>query len=462
MKDFTTFIKEIFEKTSTRVPAEDNEKVSQWRGEGLRDFLKKGLPGKKEENWRHHPVGQLLEKEYHLQLQPDPYQPVENFFKCKVENIGTNMFTTLNGWYVHDHSPLTIFPNGIIIGSLAAAIRQFPDLVLPRLMKNDSHRKDSLVSLNQAFFNDGLFLYIPDNSKVEQPVQLVNLVNSPDNLFLTSRNLIIVGKNSSVSFIQCNDSLHFGKTFIDNVTEIFLEEQSALNYCKMDNKDPDSILIDHIITHQKGHSRFSSNMITFNAGYVRNDLSVNLNQPFADTRLYGLYLVDKEQYVDNQVHVNHAVRDCTSYQLYKGITDNKAISNFNGHILVEKDAQHTVAFQTNNNITMTDEAQVMTKPFLEIYADDVQCSHGATVGQLNEDALFYLRTRGICERNARMLLMYAFANEVIANVEIEGLRHRLTDMVKMRLSGELHLCDQCILHCTDSKNFTFEIDISKI
>ncbi|MDL2309474.1 Fe-S cluster assembly protein SufD, partial [Bacteroidales bacterium OttesenSCG-928-C03] len=348
------------------------------------------------------------------------------------------------------------------VGSLLAAFEQFPELVKTHLAQTDLQKTDPLVAMNQALFTDGLFIYVPENIHVEQPIQMINLATSKEQLLIQSRNLIVLDKNASLSLIHCNDSVHDGKSFTNNVTEVSLNENATMNYYKMENKDPDSLLIDHVIVDEKSHATFLSNATTFNAGYVRNMLTVNLNEPFADAKLYGLYLVDKKQYVDNQVSVNHNATDCTSKQLYKGVVDDEAVANFNGHILVAQDAQRTTAFQTNRNITLTDEARIMTKPFLEIYADDVQCSHGATVGQLNDDALFYLRSRGICERNARVLLLYAFANEIVDYIEIESLRHRLTDMVKKRISGELTHCDQCVLHCSDPKEIIFNIDVSKI
>ncbi len=462
MKPFTRYIQQLFENCNAKLPFADNPQIQKVRSEASKVFFQKELPSKKLENWRHQPIDELVEDQYDIQLQPNPYRPVDEIFKCKVHNIDTNMFTFLNGWYIHKNNPLTIFPEGIIVGSLNAAIERFPELVFPYLAKQDLEQSDSMIAFNEMFFNDGIFIYIPDNIIVSKPMQIIYLVDSDQNLMIHNRNLIIVGKNSSLSLVHCDDSLNFKKTLINNVTEVYLSEHATFNHYKMENKDADSLLVNHLFIEQKTSSKFFSNVITFNAGYVRNMIKVDLIEPFADAKLYGLYLVDKKQYVDNQIYVNHSATDCTSYQLYKGIADDEAAANFNGHILVKKDSQRTVAFQTNRNIALTDNAKITTKPFLEIYADDVQCSHGATIGQLDENAMFYLRSRGICERSARMLLMYAFANEVVNFIEITSLQERYTDMVKKRLSGELTVCDQCVLHCSDEKDFSFEIDISKI
>jgi Fe-S cluster assembly protein SufD len=207
----------------------------------------------------------------------------------------------------------------------------------------------------------------------------------------------------------------------------------------------------------------STNSISLNGGLIRNYNHVKLNGRFAEADILGVYLMDKEQHIDNQVYVHHASPDCQSNELFKGILDDEASSVFNGHILVDRDAQRTNAFQNNRNILLTDRASANSKPFLEIYADDVKCSHGATVGQLDTEGLFYIRSRGICEASARLLMMYAFAAEIINKIKIEPLRDRIDDMVKRRLRGELSICERCVLHCNHpDKELNFEIDMSKV
>lgn len=387
-----------------------------------------------------------------VQTQPSPYRPVEEYFHCKVKDFDTQMCIFLNGWYVHNQQPLTVTPEGIIVGSLIAALQQFPDKVLPFLNAEPSPKEDDFSVLNRQRYNDGLFVYVPDNVTVERPIQLISLTDSNDELMINNRHLIVLGKNTELSFIQCDDSIEFRKSFINNVTKIFLAEDSRFSYYKMENKNPESMLFNEVDVQQKGHSQFYSNSMTFNTGYLRNKINVFLTEPFASARLYGLYLVDKKQHVDSQIFVDHQVHDCESYQLYKGIVDDNAKANFLGHVVVRPDAQRTVAAQTNRNITLTDDAHVTSRPFLEIYADDVKCNHGTTVGQLDDEAMYYLRTRGICERNARMLLMFAFANEIANFIKIDSLQARYKEMIRKRLNGELTICDQCVLHCPHLSN----------
>lgn len=463
MKSFTQYICNLYNQEASQLFASEPDSLRLARQNAIAFFEDNGLPNKKMELWRQCPIDDLISTDYQLQREPNPYRPVEEYFKCKVQNLNTLLLPFLNGWYVHSDKALSILDNGIILGSLTAAIQQYPHLVLPYLTHSHSEKKDhGLIAMNEAMFNDGLFIFIPDNVKVDKPLQLVSMIDSNKDLLIQNHNLIIVGQNASLSLVHCDDSIRFTKTLINNVTEIHLAANATMNYTKTENKDQDSLLVNHLFVHQKQNSNFLSHAITFNAGYLHNSLHVNLEEPFAQTKLYGLYLADKNQVIDNQVFVSHDATDCTSYQLYKGIADDSAKTNFNGHILVRKDSQRTSAYQTNRNIALTDDAKVTTHPFLEIYADDVKCSHGATVGQLNDEALFYLRSRGIGEKAARMLLMYAFANEVTDLVEIDSLRERLSEMTQRRLSGELTLCDQCMIHTSNEKALIFNVDPNKI
>lgn len=462
MEKFIQYLQQKFAEVGSALPNDRHSKIVALRQKALKYIVMEGLPVSKDELWRHFPIEKQLSVQYDIQMEADPYQPVEQYFKCSVSDINTDMFTMLNGWYVHKNAPLTTFPNGVIVGSIMAAVDQYPDLVLSHLTNFYSDKADKFTRLNELFFNDGFFVYVPDQVSVEKPMQFISIVNSSRKLMINNHNLIILGKHSSLSLVQCDDSLQHDQSFINNVSEIILQEGAHLHYYKMENKDAQSMELNHIFVHQKAYSTFFSNAITFNAGILRNMIHVDLSEPFADAKLYGLYLVDKKQFVDNQVYISHSVPDCTSYQMYKGIADDESRANFNGHIIVRPQAQRTSAYQTNKNIALTDEAKITTKPFLEIYADDVKCSHGATIGQLDEEALFYLKSRGICERNARALLMYAFANEVVNYVEIDSLRERLLEMTQKRLSGELSACSHCAFPCTEEKNFSFKIDLSKI
>lgn len=428
------------------------------RGEAADNFRKIGMPDKKSEVWRDVNWENIIKsKSFVVQKQAEEYQPIENYFQCSTQDINAEMFAFLNGWYVHYNAPLTIFPDGSIFGSLREAVQRFPDLVVACLGKNKDY-VNGLTELNLASWQDGFFAYIPDNVHVKRPIQIVYIVNSNENILIQPRNVISIGDNASVSIVHCDDSLETKETLINTVTEIYVGKAAQCDYFKLENKDNQTTLINHLLIHQEGNSTVNTNTTVFNGGLVHNTIAVNLTEPKAEINSNGLYLVDKKQDISNVLYIKHSAAECTSNQLYKGIIDDSAKAHFIGHVYVEKDAEKTEARQTNRNILLTDNAKVVSKPFLEIYTDDVKCSHGSTVGQLDENALFYLRTRGICERNARMLLMHAFAKEIIDKISIKALSERTERLVRKRLTGEIISCNSCMQQC-DKKNITFEIDI---
>lgn len=443
MQAFTQFVQQLFaERKQTFSPS-----VEKIRTDAFNIFCQKELPSSKNENWRHFPLDKSVDGNYQVQNNPRSYVPLDDIFRCNFKNIDSQMFTLFNGWYLHNNMPLTKYNNGVIIGSLAAAMEEYPDLVFPYFAKTNLEKCNATIALNEALFTDGIFIYVPDNVTVTKPIQCVSLVENNQDIFIQNRNLVVLGKNAELSFIHCDDSLKEEKSFINNVMELHIGEDARFNYFKLENKSEKSILINNLFANQCRNSQFVSHIITFNSGFTQNSLNVNLNEPYASANLLGLYMVDKNQFADNQIFISHNAPHTFSKQLYKGIADDAAQANFKGHILVKQDSQNIEAYQVNNNIALTDEAKIITRPFLEIYADDVKCSHGATIGQLDEEAMFYLQSRGICQRNARALLMVAFATEVIHNISIKELRERLETMIQMRLSGKFSACDQCILHC---------------
>ena len=316
--------------------------------------------------------------------------------------------------------------------------------------------------MNTAFALDGIFIYVPDNVIVDKPIQLINILNKQENTLIQPRNLVVIGKNSKLKLVHCDDIFSHVPTLTNSLTEVFIDENGSIDHYKMQNNSNNSAMIATTYFHQEKNSSLTTNTITLNGGLIRNNLNIALNGEGCESNLYGIYLADKNQLVDNHTFVDHIKPNCTSNELFKGVVDNKSKAVFNGKILVRKNAQKTIAFQTNKNILLTDDATINTKPNLQIYADDVKCSHGATVGQLDADALFYMRARGISEESARMLLMYAFADEVVTKIAIDALREKICQLVNKRLKGELSICDQCVLHCGNNEPIAFNIDLSKI
>ncbi len=439
MNTFSTFIKNLYEQVpKLSMPAS----LDKMRDEGLQFFLDNGVPGLKHKKWGHFSMDKKLENDYQFLFEKQEIEEDSEDFSCSVEDLNTELHLFINGWYDNPDYQLKKWDNGVIVGSLKAAIQEYPELVMEYLGKQTPN-KDSFVALNMAFFTDGFFLYVPENVTVDRTFQLISLVGNKQCTMIQSRHLIILEKNSNVSLIQCDDTMYAGKNLIDGVSEIFVKEGASFQYYKMENKDAQSFLLSHTYIQQQKSSKVNTHSVVFNGGYIRNEIDVQLIGEEAEVRMDGLYLADRDQFVDNHIFVHHAVPNCKSYQVYKGIADDQAGTNFNSYVLVDKDAQKTEAHQSNKNIMLNDEANISTHPFLEINADDVKCSHGATIGQLDADALYYLRSRGIGQRNARMLLMVAFANEVADKIPIEPLRNRVSHMIRKRLSGERHCCEFC-------------------
>ena len=295
--------------------------------------------------------------------------------------------------------------------------------------------------------SDGVFVYVPEGVTLNRPIQVVNLVQSQSDIFNQHRNLIIAEKNSSFSIIICDHTLSPQKFLTNAVTEVYVGENAHFDIIRVQNEHNNACKITNTFIHQEKNSVTSSNNITLHGGLIRNSTYHILAGEGAESHSYGLFLADKWQHIDNFVSVDHAAPHCTSNQLFKGVLDDMSTGAFNGRILVRPDAQGTLAYQKNNNIILTDDAKMDTKPQLEIYADDVKCSHGATIGQVDNDSLFYLQSRGINKREARLMLMFGFAHEVIQNIKVEPLRERMDNLVMQRLKGELSRCASCMVRC---------------
>ncbi|MBP7496310.1 MAG: Fe-S cluster assembly protein SufD [Bacteroidales bacterium] len=426
-----------------------NGSFSKYKIKAFEHFIEKGLPDKTDENWRYSDLNKVILLEF-VGLFERPVEDLQfkDIFKCDVPQLNSIFLQIVNGWFPQTDKNLTIHKNGMITGSFAAAIKEYPELVEKHYKNANQKNHNGLEHLNTAIANDGFFIYVPDNIIVEQPVQVVNIVYYKEDLNIFQRNLVITGKNSKIQLVICDHSMYFNKSFINSYTQIIAEPNSVVDYNKLQNYSNITSQYNSTEIFLKRDSRVISNILTLHGGFTRNDIKVSLEEPNAEVKLNGLYLMDRVQHIDNFTYIEHKVPHCSSNEKYKGILDDKATGAFNGKILVEPDAQKTNAFQINKNILLTENTTINTKPQLEIYADDVKCSHGATIGQLDDNAMFYLRSRGISQAEARMLLMYAFAYEVIKEINIEPLRERIDDLVSKRLRGEMSRCNHCAIRCS--------------
>jgi Fe-S cluster assembly protein SufD len=422
--------------------------MNRHRQEAYDVFRSKGFPVARSENYKYIDVPAMFRKDYRKLLTPlDIRFEVSDLFRCDIPELDTHLILLVNGFFHSENSPLQVFDNGIITGSLKEASLRYPELVGRYYNVQASKQNESLVAINTALVRDGMFIYIPKNVCADKPFQVINMLLAEEPLFVQHRNLVIMEENSSANIVICDHTLASHSFLTNSVTEIFAGKNATLNYTKIQNEHNDSSLVNSRFVHQEAGSNVNSTVITLHGGIVRNNLYVKLAGEFCSNTSSGLFLTDQQQHVDNFTWIEHAAPNCMSNQFYKGVLDDQSTGAFSGRILVQPGAQKTNAYQKNQNLLLTNEAKMNTKPQLEIYADDVKCSHGATIGQLDQEALFYLRSRAIGEEEARMLLMFAFASEITDNIGVERLRERISELVNKRLRGELSRCHACAMHC---------------
>jgi Fe-S cluster assembly protein SufD len=438
----------LFNDRREEIFAGSSDYVNSIRTKALESFKLSGLPEKKTEKYKYTPVNEYFSRELSCNFTPKKIEfDIAELFKCDIPELDTRVILVLNGYYFNPSEEITTLENGVIFGSLRAAGRRFPELFSKHYAKYAAYNGDGVTALNTAFAQDGVFLYVPKNIVCDKPFQIIHLLLSNEGQMVHHRNLMILEENTAAQVLICDHTLSNHEFLTNSVTEIYAGPGSNLEFTRVQNEHNKAVQLTNAYTHQMQNSHVSSNYITLHGGKVRNNVYVNLAGEGADNQSFGLYLADDEQHVDNYTYVNHLVPNCTSNQLYKGILDENSTGVFNGKIHVWKDAQHTQAYQRNNNILLTDTAKMNTRPQLEIYADDVKCSHGATVGQLDTDALFYLRSRGIPYKESMHLLLYAFTHAVLSEIKLQPLRDRVVELVDKRLRGELSQCNNCKMKC---------------
>ncbi len=438
----------LYQENIGKISDNSSSYINSFREEAFGKFSELGIPTKKDEAYKYTNLSIFFDHDYATYFMPEAsdFEKAEEF-RCDISELDAHGIVLLNGFYPTIKEKLRQLPSGVWIGSLNEAAKKFPEIIEKHYGKYAHSDTDGLVHLNSAMASDGVFVYVPEGVILSKPVQVVNLVQAEEDSFSQHRNLIIVEKRAEFSIIVCDHTLSPKKFLTNSVTEIFVGEDAHFDIIRVQNEHNAACKITHTFIHQERNSVASSNNMTLHGGLIRNSTYHYLGGEGAESNSYGLFLADKWQHIDNYVNVEHAFPNCTSNQLFKGVLDDMSTGAFNGRILVRPDAQGTLAYQKNNNILLTDDAKMDTKPQLEIYANDVKCSHGATVGQLDNDALFYIQSRGINKREARLMLMFGFAHEVIQNIKIEPLRERMDKLVMQRLRGELSRCASCMVKC---------------
>lgn len=418
------------------------------RKKALQDFVAQGIPTRKNENYKYSNLQPKFTPDYKFIHQKEKVTTdLKNAFRCDVPQLDTHLELVFNGWYGENgkNAPL---PEGIIFDSLETIARQRPKL-LEKYASIAKTEEDPMVALNTVFARDGYLLYVPKNMHVEIPIQVINFLKSDNDAFVTQRNFIWIEEGASAKIISCEHTLNLNSYLNNSVTEILVGENANFEYYTLQNQHNKTTSLNYTYIQQERDSKVTTLTSSLHGGFIRNNLKFMLNGENAEANLFGMAFLDRNQHVDNFTQVIHARPHCRSNQLYKNVLDDESTGAFSGRIHVVRDAQKTNAFQRNNNLLLTDKATMQTKPQLIIDADDVKCSHGATVGQIDEEALFYLRSRGIGENKARLMMMNAFAHEVIQKIKIKPLRDRIDELVNKRLQGEVARCHECAYNCEE-------------
>ena len=456
---------ELYEQARQVIFDHAPESMNAVRDEAFKDFRRQGFPSKKVERYKYTDIQKLFAPDYgvnlsRLQIPVDPYEA----FRCDVPNLSTSLYFVVNDMFYKGGEELSnkelrskelrsnfhpSLPEGVIVGSL----RDYPELISKYYARLAKTSEDAVTALNTMLAQDGMLVYVPKNVKVDRAIQVINILKAtpsnaqrqvPDQM-VNRRVLIILEEGAEIKMLFCDhaaDDRHFLTT---QVIEAYVGNNASLDLYCLEETHHKNVRVSNVYIDQGRDSRVNHNVITLHNGTTRNKLDLTFSGEGAECQCFGCVIADKQQHVDNNTLITHKVPHCTSNELYKYVLDDKAVGAFAGRVLVEHGAQKTVSQMTNQNLTATKEARMYTQPMLEIYADDVKCAHGSTVGQLNDAALFYMRQRGISLQEAKLLLQNVFINEVIDHMQLEPLRDRLHYLVEKRFRGELNKCDGCKL-----------------
>ncbi|KAA1247272.1 Fe-S cluster assembly protein SufD [Aquimarina sp. RZ0] len=406
--------------------------VHDIRSNAIKVFEEKGFPTKKEEAWKYTSLNTVLKHDYSIFPKEENALEFKDVKKYFLYDLDTYKIVFIDGKYSSHLSETTHDKIDVCLMSSALAQDKYKPIIDNYF--NKIAPEDGITSLNTAFSNEGAYIYIPKNKLADKPIQIIHLSTGSESAqLLQPRNLIVVEENSHVQIIERHQNLTDNAVLTNSVTEIFVDKRAIVDYYKIQNDHENASLIDNTFIEQHAQSVASVHTFAFGGNITRNNLNFYQKGEGIDSILNGVTILEGKQHVDHNTLVHHTEPNCESHQDYKGIFDEKSTGVFNGKIIVNKKAQKTNAFQSNNNILLSDKASINSKPQLEIFADDVKCSHGCTIGQLDEQALFYMRSRGIGEKEARALLMYAFANNVLESVKIPQLKNRINKLIANKL-----------------------------
>jgi len=407
------------------------------RTKAMASFEKEGFPTRKDEEWKYTSLKSVLNHDYSVFPKGEndvEFKDVKKYFLHEIESYKLvfvdGVFSSFLSETTHD---------GFDICLMSAALKKPKyKLVLDNYFNKIAQNKNSLADLNTAFSLEGAYIHIGKNKVLPKPIEIVNFYTGGEkDILLQPRNLVVVGENSHVQIIERHQSLSSNAALTNSVTEIFAGKRAIVNFYKIQNDTENASLIDSTFVQQKESSIASVNTFSFGGKLIRNNVEFFHEGEHIESHINGISVLNNKQHVDNHTLIHHKTPNCESFELYKGIYDDASTGVFNGKVIVDQEAQKTNAFQQNNNILIGDKATINAKPQLEIFADDVKCSHGCTIGQLDESALFYMQSRGIPAKEAKALLLYAFGNEVVEKIKIPELKTRITKLIANKLGVKL-------------------------
>jgi Fe-S cluster assembly protein SufD len=412
---------------------EANNDLHEVRNHAIKNFENKGFPTKKEEAWKYTSLNAILKNDFSVFPKKENVIEFKEVKKYFLHEIDTYKVVFIDGIFSSFLSSTT--HDGLDVCLMASALTKPKyKMVIDAYFNQIANREDSLTSLNTAFSYEGAYINIPKSKVVDKPIEIIYFSTGNEAaLMVQPRNLVIVGENAHVQIVERHQSLNSNPVLTNSVTEIFAQKRAIVDYYKVQNDVLTANLVDNTYIAQKQESRVAVHTFSFGGNITRNNLNFYHQGERIDSTLKGITIIGDKQHVDHHTLVQHATPNCESHQNYKTILDGNSTGVFNGKIFVEKEAQKTNAFQQNNNILLGDKATINAKPQLEIFADDVKCSHGCTIGQLDESAMFYMQQRGIPKKEAKALLMYAFTSEVTNSVKIPELRTKIAKIIATKL-----------------------------
>ncbi len=416
------------------------------REQAFADFSRLGFPTRKVERYKYTDMQKLFEPNYGLNINrlDIPVNPYDAF-KCDVPNLSTSLYFVVNDAFYTKSLPKTTLPEGVIVDSLKSVASKNPDFIAKYYSKLAVTADDAVTALNTMLAQDGLLVYVPKFTKVDRAIQVINILRSDVDLMVNRRVLIILEEGAEAKLLFCDHAADDRNFLTTQVIEAYVADNASLDLYCLEETHAKNVRVSNVYIEQQANSHVNHDVITLHNGITRNRLDLTFKGEGSECFCNGCVIADKKQHVDNNTLIDHQVGHCDSHELYKYVLDDESTGAFAGRVLVRHGAQKTTSQETNQNLCATKTARMYTQPMLEIYADDVKCAHGSTVGQLNDAALFYMRQRGITMEEAKILLQNAFVNEVIDNIQLEPLRDRLHHLVEKRFRGELNKCEGCKL-----------------